>query len=139
MATSQCSVLFVNATSERTAHAAVLRALGFAVLEAGDLPPNGDILNHHVVVLSLPASCQLTGIATRLRAQPRFGRRILIALVPDDMRDTQCRDGIASGFDSVLRRDTDGRTLAAAIVKGLRHVPEYRCMLRPITRRRKAA
>lgn len=136
---NQCSVLFVNATSERTAHAAVLRAIGFAVVEAGDLPPNGDILNHHVVVLSLPAASQLTRIATRLRAQPRFGRRILIGLVPDATRESESRDGIASGFDEVLRRTTDGRTLAAAIVKRLRHVPEYRCMLQPITRRRQAA
>jgi hypothetical protein len=136
---TQCSVLFVNASSERTSHVAVLRALGFAVLETSDLPPNGDILNHHVVVLSVPASSQLASIATRLRAQPKFGRRILIALVPDSTLESDCRDGVASGFDDVLRRSTDGRTLAASIVKRLRHVPEYRCMLRPLTRRREAA
>ena len=78
-------------------------------------------------------------IATRLRAKPRFGRRILLALVPDGVSDRDNRDALMSGFDLTLPDGCSARDIASHILRLLRGFPEYRCLLRAPNGRRKAA
>ena len=135
----QCSILFVNGNKSPARHAAALRSIGFALTEAADLPASTELAQHHVVIVCPPESSALPMLATRLRAAPRFGRHVLIALVDGNQVDNVRRDGIVSGFDDVLPKSIGGRQLAAAIVKRLRNIPELRCLLRPLTKRRAAA
>ena len=135
----QCSILFVNGKKNPTQHAAGLRSVGFLVNEADDLPGSAELAQHHVVIVCPPASCALPLLATRLRAAPHFGRRVLMALVAPEDQDKLRRDGISSGFDDVLSKSISARQLAAAIIRRLRDIPELRCLLQPLTKRRAAA
>ena len=63
-------------------------------------------------------------LAARLRAKPRFGRRVLVALVPEPMADAARREAIHSGFDYALVDTCGARDLAAAILRLLRE-PEH--------------
>lgn len=131
----QCSILFVNGKKQRDRHAAALRSIGFAVTEVDDLPASVELAQHHVVIVCPPDSSALAMLATRLRAAPRFGRRVLIALVAANEVDRVRRDGIVCGFDDVAPKSIGGRRLAAAIIRRLRDIPELRCLLRPLTKR----
>lgn len=135
----QCSILFVNGKKHQDRHDAALRSIGFAVTAVDDLPASTELAQYHVVVVCPPESGALPMLATRLRAAPRFGRRVLIALVAANELDKVRRDGIVSGFDDVLPKSIGGRPLAAAIIRTLRNIPELRCLLRPLTKRRAAA
>jgi hypothetical protein len=75
----------------------------------------------------------------RLRAKRHFGRRVLLALVPDGMTDRARREAVVSGFDHALPATCGARDLAATILRLLRPYPEYRCLLRQPGRRRRAA
>ena len=78
-------------------------------------------------------------IGARLRAKPRFGRRVLIALISDAVPDRDRRDAMMSGFDQTLTDSCTARDIAAHVLRLLRGFPEYRCLLRAPHGRRKAA
>lgn len=128
----QCSILFVNGSQNR--HAAALRSIGFALTETDELPASAELALYHVVIVCPPDARSLPILATRLRAAPRFGRRVLIALVAAAETDRVRQDGIVCGFDDVLSKSMTGRQLAAAIIRRLREIPELRCLLQPITK-----
>jgi hypothetical protein len=123
----------------RETHTEALRALGFSVDVADDFPPTEAFTRYHAVVVRVRADWNLPVLGTRLRAKPRFGRRVLIALLPDSFSQRQRRDAMASGFDVALPDDCSPRDLAAHILRRLRPYPEFRCLLRVPGGRRKAA
>jgi hypothetical protein len=135
----QCSILYVKPGLREGAQVPALRALGFSVDVADDLPAADVFARYHAVVVSVHHGCSLTSLGTRLRAKPRFGRRVLIALVPESCTERQRRDAAASGFDVTLSLECSPRDLAAHILRRLRPYPEFRCLLRAPHGRRKAA
>lgn len=135
---TQCSILYVTAHSADT-QAAGLRALGFHVDEDRELPSNEALAGYHAIIVRADDQCHLPMLAARMRAKPRFGRRILVALVPEVMADRDKREAIHSGFDSTLPETCGVRDLAAAILRLLRPYAEFRCVLRVPGGRRKAA
>jgi hypothetical protein len=135
----QCSILYVKPGPREETHVKALRALGFSVDVAGDLPPSEILSRFHAILVRVESDCHLPQLGTRLRAKPHFGRRVLIALVPASLGERQRRDATASGFDVTLSEDSSPRDLAANILRRLRPYPEYRCLLRNPNGRRKAA
>ena len=135
----QCSILFIKPGTRTDTHEKALRALGFSVDVVSDLPPSEILTAYHAVVLAVDISYNLAVLGTRLRAKPRFGRRVLIALVPDAFSERQRRDATMCGFDLTLPSACSPRDLAANILRRLRPYPEYRCLLRAPKGRRKAA
>lgn len=139
MEVEQCSVLFIKSGSRDETQIKALRSLGFRVVEADDLPAP-DVLNAcHAIIVRAKADCPLAMLGTRLRAKPRFGRRVLIALVADGTSARDKRDAVSCGFDLALPANCSARDLAANILRLLRPYPEYRCLLRAPNGRRKAA
>ena len=136
---NQCSILYVHDGSVDDTPVDALKSLGFAVVAMEDLPPDDALAPHHALVVRARPNCSLPMLAARLRAKARFGRRILIALVPEDTPERVRREAVLSGFDATLPATCSGRGLAAAILKLLRPYPEFRCFLRSPTGRRKAA
>jgi hypothetical protein len=140
----QCSILFVmplyvkSGPPEKTQTPA-LRALGFRVDECEEFPANDVFPTYHAVIVRLGAECDLTMLGARLRAKPRFGRRVLVALVRGTVTDRDKREAMQSGFDHMLPDTCGARDLAATILRILRPYPEYRCLLRNPGGRRKAA
>jgi hypothetical protein len=135
----QCSVLYIKPGPPEETHVKALRALGFSVDVVGDLPPAEGFTPYHAVLVRVGDHSNLPSLGARLRAKPRFGRRVLIALVPDSMSHGHRRDAANSGFDVTLLEGCSPRDLAATILRGLRPYPEYRCLLRTPNGRRKAA
>jgi hypothetical protein len=136
---NQCSILYIKPGSREDAHAAPLRALGFSVDVVDDLPPTDVFTRYHAVIVCVADASDLPNLGARLRAKPRFGRRVLIALVPASSTMRQRRDGASAGFDLTLTGDCSPRDLAAHVLRRLRFIPEYRCLLRSPNGRRKAA
>ena len=134
----QCSILYILPGLDGGTHVDALRDLGFSVDLADDLPPSEKFTAYHAVVVRV-ADCNLSGLGARLRAKPKFGRRVLIGLVPRSCTDRQRRDAAHSGFDVTLNHGCSTRDLAAHILRRLRPFPEYRCLLRAPNGRRKAA
>jgi hypothetical protein len=139
MAVNQCSILYVHDGSTHNSPMEGLKTLGFAVLGLEELPPDETLASHHALVVRTRPGCSLPMLAARLRAKARFGRRALIALVPDETTERARREAVVSGFDATLPATCGARELAAAILKLLRPYPEFRCFLRSPTGRRKAA
>jgi hypothetical protein len=135
----QCAILYIKPGPREAAHVAPLRLLGFSVAVVDDLPAAETLTKYHAVLVRVDAGCNLPTLGTRLRARPRFGRRVLIALVPASFGDRARRDAAASGFDDTLLENCSARDLAAHILRRLRPFPEYRCLLRTPNGRRKAA
>jgi hypothetical protein len=135
VAENQCSVLFVQDGCDTLA--AGLRLLGFSVIVSAELPDA--IGSYHAVVVCAGPDCSLTMLATRVRAKPLFGRRVLIALVHPATPERTKREAVLSGFDATLSSSCSVRDLAATILKRLRLYPEFRCVLRAPGGRRKAA
>lgn len=136
---NQCSILFVKPAGQEASQTPALRTLGFRVDESEELPSNDAFAAYHVVVVQAGRDCNLPMLGARLRAKPRFGRRVLLALVTQAMPERDKREAILSGFDFALPETCTGRDLAATILRLLRPFPEYRCLLRSPTGRRKAA
>jgi hypothetical protein len=137
---NQCSILYIQPGSlEQTQHVGELRALGFSVDFAGEVPLAEALTSYHAVVVRTPDCRNLTGLGMRLRAKPRFGRRVLLGLVPESCTERQRREAAHSGFDATLPEVCSPRDLAAHILRRLRPFPEYRCLLRAPNGRRKAA
>lgn len=139
MTVNQCSILYVHDGSLDDTPVEELKNLGFAVQAADDLPSDEALAPHHALIVRARPNCSLPMLAARLRAKARFGRRVLIALVPVDTPERVRREAVLSGFDATLATDCSGRGLAAAILKLLRPYPEFRCFLRSPSGRRKAA
>ena len=136
---NQCSILYVHDGSHDEGPVDALKTLGFAVQATEDLPIDEGFAPHHALIVRARPGCSLPMLAARLRAKPRFGRRVLVALVPDDTTARERRDAVQSGFDAALSASCSSRALAAAILKLLRPYPEFRCFLRSPSGRRKAA
>jgi len=136
---NQCSILYVKPGPRDEVHAKALRALGFAVDLAEDLPPADKLTAYHAVIVRVNGPRSLPTLGARLRAVPRFGRRVLIALLNDTLTEGQTREAAMCGFDGALAVTCSPRDLAATILRGLRPYPEYRCLLRNPSGRRKAA
>jgi hypothetical protein len=135
----QCSILYIQpGTRDDRTHVIALRELGFSVDVVDDVPSAEAFAPYHAVLVRVH-DCDLAVVGTRLRAKPRFGRRVLIALVPDSCTERQRRDAAMSGFDLTLPTTCTPRDLAAHILHRLRAFPEYRCLLRTPKGRRKAA
>jgi hypothetical protein len=134
----QCSILFITSGGDDE-QLKGLRSIGFRVVETDDIPPSDVFRDHHAIILRVTPDCPLTVVATRLRAKPKFGRRALIALVNGATSPQDQRDAIASGFDITLPVTCSARDLAATVLRLLRPYPEYRCLLRAPSGRRKAA
>ena len=83
-----------------------------------------------IVLRHLETICML---AARVRAKPRFGRRILIALAPS-VSAAERRTAIGAGFDDVIEESKGARVLIARIVRCLRSRPEHRCFLPELKR-----
>ena len=135
----QCSILYIRAGAAEDPRTCALEALGFRVDESPDLPPNEAFAAYHAVIVHPAGPCDLPMLATRLRAKPHFGRRVLLALVPETMAARDQREAVLSGFDSTLPDTCGARDLAATVLRLLRPYPEYRCLLRSPGGRRKAA
>lgn len=129
-ATNQCSILYVKTAPGGGTHAPALRALGFRVAERKELPTNEGLAPYPVVIVWAAVDCNLPMLATRLRAKPNFGRRILLALVPDAMAGRHQREAVLSGFDHTVPGSCGARDLAAAVVRLLRADPRYRRLVR---------
>lgn len=135
---AQCAILYVTSGDEDQ-QLRGLRELGFHVDASSDLPPNEAFAQYHAVVVRAKSDWPLAMLAARLRAKPKFGRRVLLALIPPDLAEREKRAVVLSGFDETLPAGCGVRDLAAAILRLLRPYPEYRCILRSPTGRRKAA
>ena len=137
--TKRCSVLLVNAGDDSFSQRAVLEDVGFLVTLTQQWPDDDRrLLEYQVVIVRLHEARRAPMLAARVRAKPRFGRRVLIALVPESATVQECQSARASGFDEVLNSCCDGRQLTARILRRLRTRPEYHCLL-PGDRRRSAA
>jgi len=136
--TGRCSILYINADGFADTQSTALRSLGFDVEEVCDLPAREVLVRHHGVIIRLKNGPQMTGVSTRLRAAPLFGRRALIGLVPNSVTLRERREAVHSGFDLVLPEQCSARDLAASILMLLRKCPEHRCVLRFHTNRRRA-
>jgi hypothetical protein len=139
VASSVCVILYINSSGADDTQCQGLRSIGFQVVEDADIPGGQTLENYHAVVLRARPGCPLSTVAMRFRARPRFGRRVLIALVPPSVTARARRDAVDSGFNGVLDEECSARDLAAAILGLLRKYPEHRCVLRTVTGRRKAA
>jgi DNA-binding response OmpR family regulator len=137
--TGQCSILYINTDGFTDTQASALRALGFDVVEADDVPARDTLAKYHALVVRMPERSRLTSVAARLRAAPLFGRRVLIALVSASVTVRERREAIDCGFDLVLPHQCSARDLAASILSLLRRYPEHRCVLRSHNNRRRAA
>ncbi|HXT33173.1 MAG TPA: hypothetical protein VN716_27915 [Vicinamibacterales bacterium] len=135
----QCSILFIKTGRADDQQIKGLRSIGFHVVETDDIPAADVLSSYHAVIVAASAGCGLPMLATRLRAKPKFGRRVLIALVCPETSASECRDATACGFDVTMPLTCTARDLAASILRLLRPYPEYRCLLRAPNGRRKAA
>jgi hypothetical protein len=136
----QCAILFLGpACSSDEAQASALRALGFRVDQSDEWPAGDGFSQYHAVIIRTRHDRDLAMLATRMRAKRHFGRRVLLALVPEGLADRSKREAVLSGFDFVLANTCGARDLAATILRLLRPYPEYRCLLRLPGRRRRAA
>jgi len=136
---NQCSILYIQPGPRGQTHAGALRALGFAVDVADDLPSAESLASYHAVLVRVQHGAGLPVLGMRLRAKPRFARRVLIGIVPESCTERQRREAVQSGFDTTLTETCSSRDLAAHILRRLRPFPEYRCLLRTPNGRRKAA
>jgi len=135
----QCGILFVGRCGNDQSRIDALRSLGFRVDESRDIPTKEELAAYHAIVVRAVPNGSLPMLGTRLRARPHFGRRVLVALVNDDMSDRDKREATMSGFDQTLPDSCSARDLAAHVLRLLRGYPEYRCVLRTPKGRRKAA
>ena len=63
----QCSVLYIKPGPREETHVKALRALGFSVDVAGDIPPAEQFTPYHAVLVRVADNCNLPSLGTRLR------------------------------------------------------------------------
>ena len=132
----QCSILIVNCGGERPYRQALER-IGFNVSEICEWPGDDIVTPFHVVIVTLRHMQSVAMLAARMRAKPRFGLRVLIAVVPATASADERRAAVGGGFDDAVVESKDARSLIAAIIRRLRARPEHRCFL-PDRKRRAA-
>ena len=136
---SQCGILFIGPCGADSARVAALQSLGFRVGESVELPSADELATYQAIVVRGITNDSLPALGARLRAKPRFGRRVLIALVTDLVSDRDRREATMCGFDQTLPESCSARDIAAHVLRLLRAFPEFRCLLRAPNGRRKAA
>ena len=124
----QCSLLIVNGTERESPTREALEHRGFRVTESKEWPADDVVLDAQVVIVVLRNVDAICMLAARMRAKPRFGRRVLIALVPT-VTAADRRTAIGAGFDDVVGESRGMRMLIASILRLLRARPEHRCFL----------
>lgn len=125
----QCSVLIVNCESREIPHRQALERRGFRVVETREWPGDGVVDGYEVVIVVLRHMESVCMLAARMRAKPRFGRRVLIGLSSARPTAGDRRNAIGAGFDDLLAEVVDFDTLIARILRQLRALPEHRCLL----------
>jgi DNA-binding response OmpR family regulator len=130
----QCSLLVVNCNHRETPYRKELERRGFRVTEVKEWPADEVVLDAEGVILVLRDLGTICMAAARMRAKPRFGRRILVALVPA-VSAADRRTAIGAGFDDVISESGGPRVLIARILRCLRARPEHRCFLPDLKRR----
>jgi DNA-binding response OmpR family regulator len=118
----------VNCGNRESPHRDALQQRGFRVTELREWPADDVVLDSQVVIVVLRRLETICMLAARIRAKPRFGRRILIALVPT-VTPAERRTAIGAGFDDVIAESGGARVLIARILRLLRMRPEHRCFL----------
>ncbi len=124
----QCSILIVNCGAQPTQRQP-FEKIGFHVDETFEWPDDDLIMGFEVVIVVVRHMERVAMLATRMRAKPRFGHRVLIAVVPPTASADERRAAVASGFDDVVSESSDSRPLVARILRRLRARPEHRCFL----------
>ena len=124
----QCSLLIVNGTGRESPPRKALEHRGFRVTELKEWPADDVVLDAQVVIVALRSVDAICMLAARMRAKPRFGRRVLIALLPA-VTAADRRMAIGAGFDDVVGESRGMRMLIACILRLLRARPEHRCFL----------
>ena len=130
----QCSLLIVNGTERESPPRKALLQRGFRVTESKEWPADDVVLDSQVVIVVLRSVDAIYMLAARMRAKPRFGRRVLIALVPT-VTAADRRMAIGAGVDDVVGESGGIRMLIARILRLLRARPEHRCFLPELKRR----
>jgi hypothetical protein len=118
---------------------AALSRLGFAVTHTREWPDVRAIERVEAVVLYIRHLSQLGMLVARLRAKPRFDRRVLLAVVPQETSAAERQSALAAGVDAVVDERCDARVMAARILRALKQRPEFRCTLPPYVRGRDVA
>jgi hypothetical protein len=136
---TQCGILFIGPCGSDQARLASLRSLGFRVDESPQAPSPEEMASYQALIVRVPPRSSLPMLGARIRAMPHFGRRVLIALVSDAVSDRDRREATMCGFDTTLSDTCPAREIAAQVLRLLRSFPEYRCLLRSPSGRRKAA
>jgi len=124
----QCSLLIVNPSQRESPYSQALADRGFRVREVNEWPPDGVVLDTHVVIVVLRHMDTIGMVAARMRAKPRFGRRVLVAVAPT-VSPVERRTAIDAGFDDAVAEPRGVRVLIASILRILRARPEHRCFL----------
>ena len=130
----QCSVLVVNCGGRETSHAQALERRGFRVVETSEWPADSVVLEFEVVIVVVRQMETVCMLAARMRAKPRFGRRVLIGINHTAPSFQERRNAIVAGFDDVVPESRDSRMLIARILRQLRARPEHRCYLPDLKR-----
>jgi hypothetical protein len=132
-------VLFLNPNGHEASHVKALERIGFSVFETRVWPDDDIIRLVEVVVVFIARVENATMLATRLRAKPHFGRRVLVGIVPATISADERRSAEGSGFDEMLTDTCSSRLFVARLMRRLRARPEYRCVLPSRDRRRAVA
>jgi hypothetical protein len=83
--------LLINPIDAPWDHRPTLEALGFRVDEVREWPEDDhEVLHYEVVIVRVRNTGGAPMLAARMRAKPRFGRRVLIALVPPATSPQHC-------------------------------------------------
>lgn len=130
----QCSLLIVNCSERESPYAEALEQRGFRVTVLREWPSDDAVRDSQVVVVVLRNLDTIGMLAARMRAKPRFGRRVLIGLAPG-VSAAERRTAIGAGFDDVVAESGGARVLIARILRALRSRPEHRCFLPELRRR----
>jgi DNA-binding response OmpR family regulator len=126
--------LIVNGTERESPPKKALEQRGFRVTESKEWPADDVVIDSQVVIVVLRNVDGICMLAARMRAKPRFGRRVLIALVPT-VTAADRRMAIGAGVDDVVGESGGMRMLIARILRLLRGRPEHRCFLPELKRR----
>jgi hypothetical protein len=133
----QCSLLIVNGADRAIPYKDALERRGFRVTAVKDWPSDEVVLQAQVVIVVLRELATMCMLAARIRAKPRFGRRILIAVAPT-LTIVDRRTAINAGFDDAVPESGGARLLIARILRTLHTRPEHRCFLPELLKRRAA-
>lgn len=126
MDVKQCAVLFINPGRKACTHPFELQQTGFVVREIDAWPEDDALLAAEIVVVRVTID-QACMVAARLRARPKFGRRVLVAFVCGVVAARERRAAIAGGFDDLVTDACDAREFADRVMRILRSRPEHPC------------